>query len=134
MSGIRLTSEQIAEITKKPGYATNESVPTQSPKRRKYRNQPVNDETGHYDSKLEAKHAAEFRLLLRAGAITAYARQIEVMLPGNVKMIIDHALMIRNEDGSWRIEFKDSKGAEPTRDWRNKQKQAASLGINVETI
>ncbi len=40
----------------------------------------------------------------------------------------------RDEDGSWRIEFKDSKGAEPTRDWRNKQKQAASLGINVETI
>lgn len=97
----------------------------------KHGNHKVADENGEIvDSKLEARHRADFRQQLRMGAIKAYARQPEIMLPGGVKMIPDH-LVIEN-DGA--VKFYDSKGR-ILQDWKNKQKQAkACLGIDVQVI
>lgn len=77
-------------------------------KRSKYNAQPVPDpEDGTtIDSKLEAKHRAEYRRMLKAGLLTSYSRQPEFILAGGVKWKGDHLLL--HPDGS--IEIVDSKG------------------------
>lgn len=97
----------------------------------KHRNVKTIDENGAMvDSKLEAKHIAGFRLQLKSGWIKAYARQVELMLPGGVGMRVDH-MIIDNDD---EVKFYDSKGR-ATQDWKNKQKQAREcLGIDVQVL
>lgn len=127
MASLRWTPEQYeAHIARKQQQAAA------APKRRrpKYGNQKATTaQNESVDSQREARHIAEFRALGRAGAIVAYARQVEVWLPGGIKMVVDHLVM--QPDGTWH--FADSKGY-TTRDWRNKQKLAASVGIEIKTL
>jgi len=126
---LRFNIDQLPEKYRKS--ATEQVQGARPAKASKYNNQRTTDENGEpVDSKLEAKHIAAFRLQLKAGTIKAYARQVELKLPGNVGMVVDH-LVIEIDD---TIRFYDSKGV-TTSDWRNKQKQAlACLGFDVEAL
>lgn len=105
----------------------------QKKRKPKHNNVKVTDtETGELiDSKLEAEHRGEYRQQGRAGQLLGYASGTQLFLPGGIEMRPDHLLIDSvTDDGRVIGRLVDSKGR-ATSDWRNKQKLAASLGIEV---
>ena len=85
-----------------------------------------------YDSKREARHAAELDLLVRSGELRAVIPQVSVPLPhGAARMQIDFLLILPGGGYRWQ----DVKGAPPTRDWILKAKIVRdAYGIEIEVI
>lgn len=72
----------------------------------KYRNDRTVDEFGEvFDSKKEAKRARDLRLLLKAGEIRWWAKQVEFHLPGQTTYRADFVF----QDNQWRIVVEDIK-------------------------
>ena len=84
--------------------------PTKAPKRGKFGNIKVADPEGGkaYDSRLEAKHGAEYQGMLERGEIRKLERQKVFTLHAGIKYIAD--FLITHLDGS--LEAIDSKGVE----------------------
>jgi hypothetical protein len=84
--------------------------PKKNPKKGKFGNVKVADPKGGkaYDSKLEARHGAEYEAMLAAGQIKALDRQREYVLHAGIKYRAD--FLITHLDGS--LEVVDSKGVE----------------------
>ena len=84
-----------------------------------------------YDSKLEARHAAELDLLVRAGKIAAVVPQVSIPVPGTkARMIIDFMLLM--PDGT--VRWQDTKGF-MTREWKLKQQLVeGAYGLRIEII
>lgn len=93
--------------------------PAKAPKRGKFGNHKTPDPKGGkmYDSKLEAKHGAEYQAMLAAGQIADLKRQHTFTLYAGIKYICD--FLITHLDGS--LEAVDSKGVE-TAEFRLKKK------------
>ncbi len=93
--------------------------PATAPKRGKFGNKKTADPKGGkmYDSKLEARHGAEYQNMLAAGKIAALERQHVFILYAGIKYICD--FLITHLDGS--LEAVDSKGVE-TAEFRLKKK------------
>lgn len=72
----------------------------------KYGNRRTVDEFGEeFDSKKEAKRAKELRLLLKAGEILWWAKQVSFGLPGQTTYRADFAYM----DAKWVLHVEDIK-------------------------
>ncbi len=93
--------------------------PATATKRGKFGNHKTIDPKGGkmYDSKLEARHGAEYQNMLSAGQIAALERQHVFILYAGIKYICD--FLITHLDGS--LEAVDSKGVE-TAEFRLKKK------------
>ena len=89
---------------------TPAAKPTRAPKRGKFGNIKVADPEGGkaYDSRLEAKHGAEYQAMLERGEIRKLERQKVFTLHAGIKYIAD--FLITHLDGS--LEAIDSKGVE----------------------
>lgn len=70
-----------------------------------------------YDSKREAKHAADLALLKRAGEVIDWLEQVKVDLGAGVTLRVD--FLVNYKDGTWV--FEEVKGFE-TREWKIKEK------------
>ena len=83
---------------------------TAKPKRGKFGNIKTSDPEGGkaYDSRLEAKHGAEYQVMLERGEIRKLERQKVFTLHAGIKYIAD--FLITHLDGS--LEAVDSKGME----------------------
>jgi len=95
-------------------------APSDEPKKAKYGNVKVPDPempSKPFDSKLEAKHGKEYRLLAKLGEIITVTRQPKFLLQGGVVYIADF-LILHND---YSVEVVDSKGV-VTPDFRNKEK------------
>ena len=95
-------------------------APSDEPKKAKYGNIKVPDPempSKPFDSKLEAKHGKEYRLLAKLGEIITVTRQPKFLLQGGVVYIADF-LILHND---YSVEVVDSKGV-VTPDFRNKEK------------
>ena len=99
--------------------APRKESPAKAPKRGKFGNHKTPDPKGGkmYDSKLEAKHGAEYESMLAAGKIAKLERQHPFTLYAGIKYICD--FLITHLDGS--LEAVDSKGVE-TAEFRLKKK------------
>lgn len=93
--------------------------PATATKRGKFGNKKTVDPKGGkmYDSKLEARHGAEYQGMLAAGKIADLKRQHVFILYAGIKYICD--FLITHLDGS--LEAVDSKGVE-TAEFRIKKK------------
>lgn len=109
------TAEQYRQWAKTGKAPEGSNIPRK--KKGKYSNRKTVVDGELVDSKLEAKHVREYRILLREGIIKAYSRQVEFMLPGGIKYIADH--LIIHPDMS--LEIVDSKGVE-TKEFKMKLK------------
>jgi len=89
---------------------TPAAKPTRAPKRGKFGNIKTSDPEGGkaYDSRLEAKHGAEYQAMLERGEIRKLERQKVFTLHAGIKYIAD--FLITHLDGS--LEAVDSKGME----------------------
>jgi hypothetical protein len=94
--------------------------------------------TDGMDSGKEANRWAELLLLQRAGEISNLERQVEYVLPGNIKAVIDFRY---HEDG--QVVLEDAKGIDRktgkvitmTRTARNKYKQIRAIyGLEVRIV
>ena len=85
-----------------------------------------------YDSAFEARHAEYLDALVRAGELRAWVPQVSIPVPGleKTRMVID--FMLVHHDG--RVTWQDTKGAEPTRDWKLKAELVRKYGIEVEIV
>lgn len=112
---------------------TGQKVPEaagQPPKRGKYGNQKTTVDGRTYDSKREAKHAGELKLLQKAGKIVGFAEQVTFLLPGGVRYIADFVVL--NRDGTYTVQ--DSKGVR-TKEYIIKRKlMAHEHGINIQEV
>lgn len=103
------------------------TVPTQPPKRRKYKNQPVTIDGHRFDSQLEYRCCQWIELRHKAGEILWYVRQVSFSLPGGVKYRADF-LAVLAKGG---VEVIDAKGI-LTQACKNKLKQMKAVhGIDV---
>lgn len=95
--------------------------PQEGPRKSKLGNTKTKDEFGvDKDSRLEAKHASEYRMMLKAGVIAMYSPQAEILVVsprtgGKHTYKCDHQLT--HWDGT--VELIDSKGFE-TKEYRKK--------------
>lgn len=91
----------------------------EGPRKNKYGAIPQPDPDGgpNFRSTLEAKHAAEYSLLVKAGKIMSFGKQPKVLLDGGITWLID--FIIHHNDGS--VEYVDSKGKD-TPDFLLKEK------------
>ena len=100
-------------------------------KRRKYRNCPTEYSGRQYQSKLEAKHAAELDLLKRSGQIRGWLPQVSLPIAGTKRRMIVDFLVVRS-DGT--LELHDTKGI-VTKDWALKRELIeTALGIPVTIV
>ena len=104
--------------------------PPDGGKTAKYRNVKVPDPENPnkpFDSKLEAKHGREYRLLAKIGEIISVTRQPKFYLQGGVVYIADF-LILHND---YSVEIVDSKGV-ITPDFRNKEKLFRAMHPNLK--
>ena len=98
----------------------------------KYRNRRVVDEFGEeFDSEKEAKRARELRLLLKAGEIRWWAKQVSFGLPGQTTYKADFVY----QDNLWRLHVEDIKSpaTRKLQAYRIKVRQMKEIhGIEVE--
>lgn len=85
----------------------------------KYNAKPTEYNGVRYDSKREARYAAELDAKMHAGEVVGWLRQIGLHLPGRTRYIVD--FMVFYADG--RVQAVDVKGME-TPMWRLKMRQA----------
>ncbi len=105
--------DQMAKGGRKPSVSPAPKVSPQKtakPKRGKFGNIKTSDPEGGkaYDSRLEAKHGAEYQAMLERGEIRKLERQKVFTLHAGIKYIAD--FLITHLDGS--LEAVDSKGME----------------------
>ena len=94
----RMSAEEYRKLAAKPA------------RQRKYRNCPCVGFDGRtYASQLEADHAAELDVQLRAGLIRGFLPQVSLPVPGTKRRLVIDFLVIR-ADG--QCELHDTKGVE----------------------
>lgn len=103
--------------------------PQEGPRRNKYGAIPQPDPDGgpNFRSTLEAKHAAEYSLMVKAGEIMSFGKQPKVLLDGGITWLID--FIIHHNDGS--VEYVDSKGKD-TPDFLLKEKLFRAKYPNIK--
>lgn len=100
--------------------------PVAQPKRRKYRNVPVEIDGQRFDSKLEGRCYEWLKLRRQAQDVRWFIRQVPFRLPGGVVYRADFLAVTRD-----RVEVIDAKGKD-TRESINKRKQVLELyGVDV---
>lgn len=112
------------------GTSSFSPASSQDPKRAKYGNIKVPDPempNKPFDSKLEAKHGKEYRLLVKAGEILSVTRQPKFLLQGGVVYIADFLILHKD----YSVEIVDSKGI-ITPDFRNKEKLFRDMHPNLK--
>lgn len=107
---------------------------------RKYRNQPVEIDGIRFDSKREAAHYAELKLLEKAGQIRDIIVHPSMVLVVNGMKICRFVPDFRFNDVDpnghtiWPARYQDTKGV-ITRDWKLKAKLFHAIyGIEIEVI
>ena len=90
-----------------------------APKANKFGAVPQEDPDGgpNFRSTLEAKHAAEYSLLVKAGEIMSFGKQPKVLLGAGITWLLD--FIVHHNDGT--VEYVDSKGKD-TPDFKLKEK------------
>jgi hypothetical protein len=87
----------------------------------KYRNKRTAYNGIIYDSKAEASKAAELDLLVKAGEIDFYLRQIPFPLPGGIIYRADFLVFTKSGYRLWDIEIIEVKGYS-NKEWKMKEK------------
>ena len=100
-----------------------------APKESKYHNRRTEYKGDTYDSQAEANRAAELDLLIRAGEIAGYARQVPFLLDGGITYRADFVVL--GLDGTYRIE--DVKGVR-TDLYKAKKKLMAAKGLEIVEV
>lgn len=104
-----------------------------------FNNRHVTDLDGEkYDSGAEAEHAQQFNQAVKAGKYLVYLHHVTVILPGDVKMELDHVLLTND----LKVEVYDTKFIDKktgkfvyTKTWLNKKKTfEAVYGLEVKLI
>ncbi len=110
--------------------AATQGVPT---KRRKYGNVPTEYDGAMYDSGKEARRARELDLMVKAGEIVGWMRQVPFTLPGGIRYIADFVVL---EHGNrFRVEDVKSEITLKSRVYINKKKQMREcLRIEIEEV
>ena len=98
-------------------------------KRSKYGNRRTSYGGHTYDSQREANRAAELDMLIRAGEIAGYARQVGFQLPGGIEYRADFVVL--NLDGTYKIE--DAKGVR-TQVYKLKKRLMADKGLEIVEV
>ena len=83
-----------------------------------------------YDSKREANRAAQLDLMLRAGEILGWARQVQFVLPGGVKHRVD--FIVFHTDGTHHLE--DAKGVDTPEGKRSRKLVAGFHQQEIELV
>lgn len=110
--------------------ADAQEVPT---KRRKYGNVPTEYDGAMYDSGKEARRAQELDLLVKAGEIAGWSRQVPFTLPGGIRYIAD--FVVYEHGGKFRVEDVKSEITRKARVYVNKKKQMLEcLRIEIEEV
>lgn len=97
-------------------------------KKSKYRNKPTVYNGRTYPSKLQAKHAKEYDMLVRSEKIVSWIPEISIPLTApvegkrGVRMRVDALIVLEvYPNGEFLAKLEDSKGT-ATQDWENKNK------------
>lgn len=116
------------------GYLRRQSVNTEEPPKRKYRNEPVTDEDGNrYDSRKEKRAYDEFRLRGIGGEFRGLAKQVDFYLPGGIKYRADFVTL--NNDGTYTVYDVKSEATRKDKVYIIKKKLMQSChGIEVKEI
>lgn len=98
--------------------------------RHKYQARAVETPDRRYDSKREARYAAELQLRKRAGEVVFWLEQVPLHLPGKTKYVVDFVEF--RADGS--VRFVDVKGVE-TETFKLKKRQVEALyPLEIEVV
>ncbi len=102
-------------------------------KRRKYGNVPTEYDGAMYDSGKEARRAQELDLLVKAGEIAGWSRQVPFTLPGGIRYIAD--FVVYEHGGKFRVEDVKSEITRKARVYINKKKQMREcLRIEIKEV
>lgn len=112
-----LTNEQARE------YLKTGKLPDSEPKRNKFGAKRTEYNGREYDSKREAKHAAELDLRIKAGEVKKWEAQHKIELESNGVHICNYFIDFKVWMSDGLIEYHEVKGRE-TALWRLKWKMA----------
>ena len=86
-----------------------------------------------YDSKFEAQHAADLDLLVKAGEIKSYEKQVNLDLIVNGYLVCQYRIdfIVHHNDGT--LEYVETKGY-PTPTWRLKYKLFEALFSDLPNV
>lgn len=109
-----------------PGAPTRE----QRPRRGKYNASPTHVHGIRFDSKREARYFERLTLLVAAGEVKRFHRQVIFDLEGGIVYRCDFQVIYPDD----RVEYHDAKGVE-TKDFRLKMRMVrARYGIEVKLV
>ncbi len=132
---LNMTPEQIRKHYERLGMSVPADIDehVSLPKRRKYGNVPTEYDGDMYDSGKEARRAQDLDLLVKAGDIAGWSRQVPFMLPGGIRYIAD--FVVYEHGNKFRVEDVKSEITRNDRVYVNKKKQMKSeWGITVEEV
>lgn len=96
----------------------------------KFKSKPVYDDGQHFPSTLEWSYYKHLKMLICAGEVIFFLRQVPFHLPGGVKYVVDYQIF--NTDGS--VRFVDVKGME-TSEFKLKVKIVQNLyPVEIEIV
>lgn len=101
-------------------------------KRSKYGNRRTSYGGHTYDSAREANRAAELDLLIRAGEIAGYARQVPFRLEGDIVYKADFVVLL--PDGTYRIEDVKSEITRKDKVYRLKKRLMKARGLEIVEV